>query len=118
MREKKLDTPPVEHPALIPRTPPYETREKPSERKAVNKSGRRNMRRQAEADVFPWNREMDFKAARANATWDDSIYDPSTLGEMDATRKKNEPIIERLDNQETERQRELSIMRLVLYYKS
>lgn len=71
----------------------------------VNKSGRRNMRRQAEADVFPWNRQIDFKAARTKASWDDSIYDQSTLRGMDATRTKNEPIIERLDSQETERQR-------------
>ena len=105
-REKKNETPPVEPPAPPPPTPPYEKRQKPTERKAVTKSGRRNMRRQAEAEIFPWNRTLDFKAARTNATWDDSIYDKSTLTEMAATRARNEPVIERIDGEENERQRE------------
>ena len=88
-----------------PPTPPYETRLKPTERSAGNKSGRRNQRRQAEAETFPWNRELDFKAARANAAWDESIYDRATLEGMEATRVKNEPIIGMIDNEETERQR-------------
>lgn len=103
-RAKKIETPPSES-AAPPPIPPYEKREKPTERNAFNKSGRRNMRRQAEAEEFPWNRDMDFTEAKANATWDDSIYDPATLDSMAETRKHNGPIIERIDAEEAERQR-------------
>ena len=104
-REKIIETPPVEPPVAPPPTPPYPKREKPTEYKAVNKSGRRNMRRAAEAGVFPWHRDIDFKAARANATWDDGIYGQQTLNDMSATRSKNEPIIEKIDTDESEKQR-------------
>ena len=103
-REKKTQTPVVDSPPPTPPIPPYETRPKPTERKTVNKSGRRNMRRQAEAEAFPWNRNLDFAAAKANATWDDTIYDLATLNDMAATRAKNEKIIEKLDAEESERQ--------------
>ena len=104
-REKKTESLPVASPPPPPPTPPYEKRLKPTERKVVNKSGRRNMRRQAEAEIFPWNRKLDFKATRANATWDDSIYEKATLAGMAATRAKNEAVIERIDGEENEKQR-------------
>ncbi|KAK3723672.1 hypothetical protein LTR37_001553 [Vermiconidia calcicola] len=53
-----------------PPTPPYDKRPKPADRAATN-SGRRNQRRQAEAEGFPWNRDIDFRVARANATRED-----------------------------------------------
>ena len=88
-----------------PPTPPYDKRPKPADRAATN-TGRRNQRRQAEAEEFPWNRDLDFRTARANATWNDGIYDQETLDDMAATRSKNVPVIERIDRDENSRQRE------------
>ena len=87
-----------------PPTPPYETRTKPPERKAVIKPTRKNQNKKTEAEVLPWNRDIDFKKARVNAVWDDSIYDESMLADMAATRAKNNKIIEKIDGEETERQ--------------
>lgn len=84
--------------------PPYELREKPSERRGT-KTGRTQKRKHAEADEFPWNRQIDFIKARAEATWDDSIYPQSTLDDMAKTRALNEPIIDKIDAEETEKQR-------------
>ena len=64
------------------------------------------MRRQADTDLFPWNRDdIDFKEAKKNAAWDESIYDQATLESMSATRSRNEPVIDRIDQAESERQR-------------
>ena len=95
----------MDQPPPPARTPPYEMREKPIDRKNLNKNGRRNTRRQAEAEEFPWNRDIDFTAAKANAGWDLSIYDSETLESMNATRVRNGPIIHRIDQAESERQR-------------
>ena len=57
-------------------------RQKPIEKKG-SKAGRKNARRQAEAEEFPWTRQLDFKVEKEKATWDDGIYDPKTLEEMD-----------------------------------
>ena len=73
--------------------------------KVTNKSARRNGRKQAEADDLPWARDMDFKEARANATWDDSIYDPKTLAAMEAVRTHNAAVITQLDGKIAEQQR-------------
>ena len=86
-------------------SPPYEKPEKPIERLVVNKSGRKNMRRQAEAEEFPWHREMDFRQAREDASWDDGIFNPVTLQNMEMTRKANERYMKRVDTEETDRQR-------------
>lgn len=88
-----------------PLTPPYPERKRPTERRSVNKSGRRNVRRQAEAETFPWARDLDFKKAKAEATWDDNCYDPVTFKNMAEIRKRNEPIIDRLDQEVAEKQR-------------
>ena len=52
--------------------------------------------------MYPWNRDIDFDIERANASWNDDIYDPETLAAMDATRARNAPIIERYDRAEGE----------------
>lgn len=79
-------------------------REKPEGH--ASKGGRRSMRRPAEAEEFPWNRDIDFKSAKKNARWDESIYDPATLKAMEDTRARNEAVIARIDQAESERQRE------------
>lgn len=66
------------------------------------------MRRPAEAAEFPWNRDLDFIAAKNNATWDENIYDPATLTSMEQTRERNEAVIARIDQAESERQRKSS----------
>ena len=105
-RDKRTDTPPVDSvKARIP-TPPYETREKPPERKLIFNPKRKNQLKKSEADVFPWNREIDFKFAKVNAVWDDTIYDQETVKDMAATRTRNAKVIEGIDGEETERQRE------------
>ncbi|KAK3696155.1 hypothetical protein LTR37_018126 [Vermiconidia calcicola] len=104
-REKKMDLTPLDVTLTAPPpTPPYDKRPKPADRAATN-TGRRNQRRQAEAEEFPWNRDLDFRTARTNATWNDGIYDQETLDDMAATRQKNVPIIERIDRDENFRQR-------------
>lgn len=63
------------------------------------------MRKQAEALDFPWQRKMDFYKARAEATWDDSGYDKDILDAMTAVRQKNMPIISKLDDELSEKQK-------------
>lgn len=97
--------PPVEAP-----TPPYPVREKPESRKNPIKGGRGKMRRHAETDVFPWNRQdIDFEkakvAAKSSEIWDDSIYPKETLEQMAAVRVRNEPFIAKLEDHITEKQR-------------
>ena len=87
------------------KVPPYPLREKPTAQKDVTKTTKRNMRRQAEAEVLPWNRDLDFLAERANATWDDTVYSKETLEAMEAVRKHNMEIIDRFDGREIEKQR-------------
>lgn len=58
--------------------------------------------------MFPWNRDIDFKAAKDAAVWNDDIYDAPTLKDMDATRARNIKIIEQVDGEENERAREYS----------
>lgn len=105
-RRKKAESPAAEGLHLPPPVPPYPAREKPSTH--ASKGGRRSMRRAAEAAEFPWNRELDFIAAKNNATWDESIYDADTLKSMEQTRVRNEAVIARIDQAESERQRKSS----------
>jgi len=67
------------------------------------------MRRQAEAEEYPWNRQLDFIQARVASkdpkTWDDSIYPPATLASMESVRQANKAIYERLENGISEKQR-------------
>lgn len=112
-REKK-ETPAVGTPPLPPPTPPYENRVKPvSAQKAAkkpakaigSKSGRRSQRRPAEADDFPWTRKLNFREAKENATWDDSIYSHETLVAMQAAREHNAKLIDSVDSKLGEAQR-------------
>lgn len=101
----KKETPQPEPPPPPPPTPPYPLRERPMPRKEFNKTGKKNMRKQAEALEFPWHRKMDFYKARADAKWDDSQYDKEVLDDMAAVRERNLPIITRLDEELAEKQR-------------
>ncbi|KAI7512494.1 hypothetical protein KC347_g2360 [Hortaea werneckii] len=101
----KKETPQPEPPPPPPPTPPYPLRERPMPRKEFNKTGKKNMRKQAEALEFPWHRKMDFYKARADAKWDDSQYDKVVLDNMAAVRERNLPIITRLDEELAEKQR-------------
>lgn len=103
-RQKK-ETPKPDTPPPPPPTPPYPNRERPIPRKEFNKSGKKNMRKQAEAEDFPWHRKLDFYKERGEAKWDDSGYDPAVLDAMAAVREKNMPIITRLDEELSEKQR-------------
>lgn len=67
---------------------------------------RKNQSKQSQSDVFPWNRDIDFKAAKAAAVWNDNIYHAATLKDMDATRARNIKIIAQVDGEENERARE------------
>lgn len=105
-RKRELKPPPPPPtPPPPPETPPYEPRMKPDEiRKKVTPKGR-SIRKQAEADEFPWNRQnLDYDHEKTNATWDDSIYDQQTLEDMSAIRKENEPHITKIDNEQQEAQ--------------
>lgn len=89
-------------------TPPYPTRDRPDQRKTVGKAGRGKTRRQAEADEFPWNRQLDFIAARdalqVKDTWDMSVYDAAMLAEMTETRRRNGPVVTVLEDEITAKQ--------------
>ncbi|KXT10429.1 hypothetical protein AC579_7884 [Pseudocercospora musae] len=102
----KKETPIASTPPPPPPTPPYEVRTKPSEtRKGPIKTARKPARRQAEAEEFPWTRQLNFREEKAKASWDDSIYDPMILREMQATRERNAPIIDQIDSRLQETQR-------------
>lgn len=106
-RDKKTDTPPPDGAASKIPTPPYESRPKPPDRRVITNPRRKNhIKSRAESDIFPWNRKIDFKVAKVNAVWDDNIYSQARLADMEATRLRNARIIERIDGEETERQRE------------
>ncbi|KAK4547982.1 hypothetical protein LTR36_010702 [Oleoguttula mirabilis] len=102
-RKKETPVPPTPPPP--PPTPPYDVRDRPIPRKEFNKTGKRNMRKQAEALDFPWQRKLDFPKARDEAKWDDSGYDRDILDAMTAVRQKNMPIITKLDDELAEKQR-------------
>jgi hypothetical protein len=103
-REQALQVPlPLKAP-----TPPYPLRDRPDQRKTVGKAGRGKTRRQAEADEFPWNRDLDFIAARdalqSKDTWDLSVYDQAMLDEMERCRVRNKPVVEVLEEEITAKQ--------------
>lgn len=104
-REKK-ETPAPGTPPPPPPTPPYAIRAKPYEpRKPVARPGRKTMRRQAEAEEFPWTRQLNFPEEKAKARWDDTIYEPETVREMAATRARNVRVIDDIDMKLQEQQR-------------
>lgn len=103
-REQALQVPlPLKAP-----TPPYPLRDRPDQRKTVGKAGRGKTRRQAEADEFPWNRDLDFIAARdalqSKDSWDLSVYDQAMLDEMERVRVRNKPVVEVLEEEITAKQ--------------
>ena len=102
-------SPAVEPPLEAP-TPPYPVRERPESRKTTIKSGRGKLRRHAETEEFPWNRkDIDFEkakiAAKSSETWDDSIYPTDTLAQMALVRVRNEPVIAKLEDHISQKQR-------------
>lgn len=106
--QRPSDSSPAAPPPLVAPTPPYPARARPDPRKTVGKAGRGKTRRQAEADEFPWNRQLDFIQARiaskSKDTWDDSVYDPEMVAEMARTRVHNEPIVAELEKEISEKQ--------------
>lgn len=107
-KERREVTPQPSTPPPPPPTPPYALRKKPVEKKSANansKAGRKSARRQAEAEEFPWTRDLNFKEEKENATWDDGVYDAETLQAMDATRQRNVAVIDELDAKVQEQQR-------------
>ncbi|CAK1355758.1 hypothetical protein CB0940_00551 [Cercospora beticola] len=112
-REKK-ETPMAGTPPPAAPVPPYPARTKPEEAqrpmkrapRGSNKAGKRPQRRQAEAEEFPWTRQIDFPEAKKNATWDDTIYDRATLDDMEDTRRHNIHLIEGVDSRLQEMQRQ------------
>lgn len=104
-RKKQMSSPAGDV-RVLTRIPPYAKIEKPMPRPELNKTGKKNMRRQAECDEFPWHRQgIDFMKARAEATWDISGYDQNILNAMAEVRKKNLPVIAKLDEELAEKQR-------------
>lgn len=105
-------------PPLQAPTPPYPARARPDLRKTVGKVSRGKTRRQAEADEFPWNRQLDFIQARiaskSKDTWDDSVYDAKMVAEMARTRVRNEPIVAELEKDISEKQSTLPTILLIL----
>ena len=94
-------------PAVL--TPPYPVRERPtsSKKETSKKSDKLGPRKQAEAEEFPWHRQLlDWGKAKEDATWDMNIYDPDVLASMAAVRVGNKLIIDRKDSELLERQRE------------
>jgi hypothetical protein len=59
----------------------------------------------ADAEEYPWSRQLDFKAENSCASWDDGIYDAATLHAMQGVRAHNGPIIEEIDARLGEQQR-------------
>lgn len=93
-------------------------RKKPVEKKSTttnSKAGRKSARRQAEAEEFPWTRDLNFKEEKEKATWDDGVYDAETLQAMDATRQRNVAVIDELDAKVQEQQRESRHFVYVVY---
>lgn len=73
------------HIANSKRIPPYEPRPRPTGGGSSSKH-RHDM---ATNDVYPWNRQMEWEAAKRQSNWDDSIYDPALLQQMEAIRQRN-----------------------------
>ncbi|TKA77257.1 hypothetical protein B0A55_06137 [Friedmanniomyces simplex] len=89
-------------------TPPYPVRDRPAERKKFNKTGKRNVRKQAEAEEFPWHRELDFMALKHVLPlhrWNTNEYDPNILDAMAAVRVQNGPIILKIDQELADKQK-------------
>ncbi|KAI5369967.1 hypothetical protein Slin15195_G008450 [Septoria linicola] len=112
-REKK-ETPVTGTPPPPAPTPPYAVRTKPAEmqnkpkrqpRASNSKNGKRPVRRQAEAEEFPWTRQMNFPEEKERAKWDDTIYDPATLNAMANVRAHNIPLMDTIDARLQEMQR-------------
>lgn len=103
-KEKEPSSPGTPPPP--PPTPPYEPRQRPADRKIPFTKGKgRQIRKQAEAEEYPWHRKLEFKEIREKAYWDDSMYDRQVLDDMASTRRKNEPYIMKLDEEQSEKQR-------------
>ncbi|EMC94965.1 hypothetical protein BAUCODRAFT_149005 [Baudoinia panamericana UAMH 10762] len=94
--------------------PPYPEGERPSERKKVGKisktaknrkNAKRTMRKPAEAEKMPWHRQIDFVQAKEDASWDESHYDAGIIEAMNVVRKKNQPVVDKIDQELLEKQK-------------
>ncbi|KAK0821851.1 hypothetical protein LTR75_000508 [Friedmanniomyces endolithicus] len=87
-------------------TPPYarwDGRDRPTERKTYSKTGKRNVRRQAEPDEFPWNRRVDIVEGKGV---------PASLGHQRlqfalaaVVRSQNAPAVLKIDKNLAEKQK-------------
>ena len=91
-------------------TPPYPVRDRPTEKRSLDRHGRQWKRKGAEAECYPWFRQIDFEKEKSIATWHDSLYSPETLEHMAATRKRNEPILARIEAEMQEQLREYLLL--------
>ncbi|KAK5174961.1 uncharacterized protein LTR77_000097 [Saxophila tyrrhenica] len=82
------------------RIPPYKARDRPSDQKPTSKPGKRQGRRPAQAQEFPWNRQLDFQAERIKATWDVSQYDQSIRYEIDRVHERNKLKVDNHDKKD------------------
>lgn len=114
----KVKMAPPALPALKAPVPPYPVRTRPDTRRTVGKAGRGKIRRQAEADEFPWNRELDFvqakNDAKENDPWDYSVYDRNMLAAMARTRVRNEPVVDVLEKEISEKQSRYNLVKSAL----
>lgn len=85
---------------------PYSTHQEPSDGPApATKKSKSGTVKNPEPDVFPWNRKIDFPAAKANARWDDTIYTPATVQAMQTVRDRNASKVDRIDAEDNEKYR-------------
>ena len=84
-------------PAIVP---PYEVRDKPDSDSRSKLSKTTSRRRQAEPNVYPWNRNLDFAAEKTKATWNRSIYTQETLVTMEKIRAKNAKYFQRKESED------------------
>jgi len=103
---RKKKSPPPPEPMSPGPAPPYDERPRPAERKTTVSKGRKNARKQAEAEEFPWHRRhIDFEREKAIADWDTSCYDPNILDSMREVRRLNGPKIQKIDEKLAEQQK-------------
>lgn len=87
--------------------PPYTARSKPTSSAALTtKSGKSSKRKATDASEFPWNRNINFEAAKAKAFWTNGLYDTATLDAMEEVRRGNKGYITNVDCEENEKLRE------------
>lgn len=87
-------------------TPPYPVRKTSTvEPATTTTTGATSKRRTSEQSEYPWNRQLNFQVAKANASWNLSIYQASTLAAMEKVRKENAVYVRAIDFKDDEKLR-------------